>query len=107
MSKAKITNAKTISKAKPNAKIPDDGNAISGDVLGSADAVTDNDTIDHLNAEHSEEVHEAMKPYVAAYPGHSFLISSDGQVFLKSNLQDAKAHQKYLDDKKDLIVYSK
>jgi len=56
---------------------------------------------------HPKELHEAMKPYVEAYKEHkSFLVSSDGQVFLMSNKQDAMAHQKSLDPKKELITYS-
>ena len=55
----------------------------------------------------NKELDEQMKPYLKAYPKEKlFWVSSDGQVFLSSNLSDAQWHQKHLDDKKALTEYT-
>lgn len=57
--------------------------------------------------EYSEELHEQMKPYLEAYPTEKkFLVTSDGQVFLSANEQDAKTHQSTLDKEIELVVYA-
>ncbi|MGN6604560.1 MAG: hypothetical protein ACTHK8_19025 [Ginsengibacter sp.] len=57
---------------------------------------------------HSKETHEAMKPYLKAYPeADHFLLSSDGQVFLPHNHLYAKEHQQKLDPEKKVIKYSR
>jgi len=63
--------------------------------------------VEEKGNEYSEELHEQMKPYRAAYPTEKkFLVSSDGQVFLPANYLDAKAHQQQLDKEKELITYN-
>lgn len=47
-----------------------------------------------------------IQPYLDNYPNEKeFHITSDGQVFLKENALDAKAHQKQLDSEKEVFVF--
>lgn len=51
-------------------------------------------------------VNEKMEVYVNCYPNNKvFYITSDGQVFLETNKNDAQNHQNYLDKSKELEVF--
>lgn len=72
-----------------------EGGIKEGDVLQIAAHEADDKTL------------ELLSRYKAAYPANDVLhIATDGQVFLKQNLNDAKNHQKFLTGKvSDLKSY--
>ena len=53
-----------------------------------------------------EELKETLESYFASYPKEDeLLMTSDGQVFLRKNANDAHNHQLRIDDKKKVEIY--
>lgn len=53
-----------------------------------------------------EELEATLKSYFESYPGENeLLITSDGQVFLRKNANDAHNHQLRIDDKQQVKTY--
>lgn len=102
---SKVVN-NSVGDSVANAADPANSNVVPDIASSESKKTTPAAEADKKETKHSKETHAAMEPYVKAYPdAKHFLIASDGQVFLPANVQDAKVHQKHLDEKKSLVIY--
>ncbi len=109
--------AKKKNAGKTDTPPPEESAPIVNDVQGTETIVVADTTIEvtpttptdeeKQDAVDGEWVVEKLAPYLDSYPDErEFHIASDGQVFLKANKADAIAHQKFLNDGKQLTSFT-
>lgn len=99
----KVTTKKTP-PATPAAPKGDETD--KGDATKMPGAATPNDSAAKTKNP-KKELDAKMKPYVEAYPANkTFYITTDGNVFLEANKQDAYAHEKTLGKDGEVDTYT-